>query len=519
MGLIRWAGRIFGSGTPYGQEHWFESVSERLASMPDSNGCRYYEKLPYKIGLVCDEFFYESIRSAAEFVYLAPGAWRAVLDEGIDALLFVSAWHGLRNDEWKGLAALPGKENERKREAFAILDRCREKDVPVIFYSKEDPPNFEYFAEYAKKSDIVFTSAEECIPEYRSRCGHDRIQSLCFGIDPLLHNPIGIRSCEKIGDVLFSGSWMRKYPERCRDLAMIFDGIIASGRGLHIIDRNYPGRKEKIFRFPKEYARYCSPSVPHGLLQKVHKLADWAVNINSVMNSATMFANRVFELQACGVLLLSNESAGVRRLFPHVTIVRSAEDAASALSAWDACETYERQIYGIRSVMTGHTCYDRMNSLLKALFTGAVQPARNILVLADSLTENVRQNFDRQTYPGKTLAAACDVTPEMLACHDMTAWFSSDAAYGEHYLEDMSNAFKYTSSRYATKDSYMKNGVPVEGKEHCYTDRMPSKYRTVFWNSAFEPAFILSVPESAGIAGGYSTDRFNYDSMPCQTIS
>ncbi|MFP3441921.1 hypothetical protein R0K18_29730, partial [Pantoea sp. SIMBA_133] len=57
-----------------------------------------------------------------------------------------------------------------------------------------------------------------------------------------------------------------------------------------------------------------------------HRLFRWAINVNSVKYSETMFANRVYELQAMGNLLLTNYSVGVNNKFPHLFMVNLKED-------------------------------------------------------------------------------------------------------------------------------------------------------------------------------------------------
>lgn len=44
--------------------------------------------------------------------------------------------------------------------------------------------------------------------------------------------------------------------------------------------------------------------------------ATYVININTVKDSRTMFARRVFEAMACGRIVISNESLGMRELFP-----------------------------------------------------------------------------------------------------------------------------------------------------------------------------------------------------------
>lgn len=499
------------------QEGWAQPYLEQIKQIPVSNGCRYYEPVNLRIGIVCDEFFYESIKAAAHFIYLTPDSWKEELEQGLDAVLLISAWRGLHM-EWNGMgslnAVLLGEPNAPRKAALDLLAACREKGVPTIFYSKEDPPDYELFVEFAKHADHVFTSAKECIPYYQQDCGRRDVHSICFGINPLEHNPIGCHQGEKEDTVLFSGSWMVKYPERCQDLAVLFDGVMASDYKLHIIDRNYPGNAR--YHFPSPYFEQASPALPHGDLQKIHKLFDWAININSVKGSETMFANRAFELQANGILMLSNFSLGINNLLPNVQLVQDSAEVSAILSGMTPEERYERQMVGVRSVMGGHTCFDRLAQLLAPTGLSAAQPSRRVLVLADTITDRVRKCFALQSYAERDLLAASEATPALLEQYDMVAWFGPEAHYGVFYLEDMVNGFKYTACDYITKDAWYEGGTLHAGTEHGYVARMGSKYRTLFWRSAYTPEFLLSSTEGGELPNGYSIDHFQYDARPVE---
>ena len=493
------------------QENWLDNYMDKLEKIPDSNGCKFYKKLSCRIGLVCDEFFYESISAAADFVFLTPDNWKEEIDKGLDVLLFVSAWRGL-NGEWRGLATLSQtSKNPKRLLALEMLQYSKDKNIPTVFYSKEDPPNYEMFLDYARCCDYVFTSAQECIPYYHEDCEREDVEAVCFGINPLFHNPIGFRNEEKEDIVLFSGSWMEKYPDRCKELSVIFDGIIQAGHGLHIIDRNYPDNKN--YCFPDKYFPYVSPSISHAELQKVHKLFDWAVNINSVKASETMFANRSFELQANGVLLLSNFSVGVNSILPTVQMVHDSEEVGDIMASMTEEERYERQVAGIRSVMSGHTCFDRIAQLLKPVGLDTMQPTRSILVLVDKLTPEIQKCFEQQTYQEKTIMLVGNVTKDIIAEFDMITWFAEDADYGVFYLEDMINGFKYTACNYITKDAWYEGKKLHVGVEHNYVSNMKSKYRTVFWREAYAPEFLLDMANSCELENGYSIDRFNFNEV------
>ena len=490
------------------QEQFIDRLLPMINALPESNGCRYYERSRLKIGIICDEFLYDSIKSAAEFVPLEPKNWREILPS-LNVLLIVSLWHGL-HDEWTGAA---NPRNLRRRQV--ILDMIAESKhlgIPTVFYSKEDPPNYERYVDFAKECDYVFTTAEECIPDYVRDTGNPRANVLRFSINPLFHNPVGFRKFEKENAVLFSGSWMSKYPERCQDMSMLFDGVLASGYELHIIDRNYPANS--AYPFPPQYFPYVSPAVDHTTLQKVHKLFDWAINTNSVQFSKTMFANRAYELQAAGVLLLSNYSLGVNSLLPNVFMAFSSEEAKAILRAYTPEETYERQIAGIRSVMRSDTCFERMDELFEAIGFERQQKVRRIAVIGNPADPTTAASFARQTFQDRMLLIPAEVTEDALAEYDMVAFFGPGIYYGEFYLEDMANGFKYTACDYITKDSYIEGGVLHPGTEHDYVNVMGSRYRTLFWREAFTAETLLSLQDRAELPNGYSIDHFNYDAAP-----
>lgn len=463
---------------PRGDEGFPSRMSRMVDGMPISNGCRYYEKINKRIGIICDEFYWDSVKAAADFTYISCDDWQERIKD-IDVLYLVSAWHGLKNDDWLNLS----REGTPKRKiVYSMIDECRKRHIPVVFYSKEDPPNYDRFVGIAQHSDYVFTSCEEVIPKYVKDCGHERVYAMRFGINPVEHNPVGRNLGNGLPNVIFSGSWMMKYPERCKDLSMLFDGVVAAGKKLDIVARNYDNRGNPAYHWPDRYLPMISPAVPHDILQKIHRLYDWAININSVQDSRTMFANRVYELQACGNLLLSNYSLGVSETFPGVFIVKTKEDVANALSL-SKSEIARRQAAGIRRVMTGETCFDRIAFMLNKVGLPAEVAVRRILVVAHDI-KSVQRMFGAQTYPNKILRSIGDVSSEDLAKSDIIAFFDKEEEYDQFYLEDMSNAFKYTNCDYVCKTKV--------GNGNCYISRIESKWRTLFWRAAFDVNALLS---------------------------
>lgn len=483
---------------------YYERIRPLVEQIPESNGSRYYRKIKRKIGWITDQILYDSFKSAADGILLTPENWQDSLGE-IDWLFIISGWHGIK-DEWNGFAR---PDSPKRKIIYQVIDVCKANGIPTVFHSVEDPPNYERFIGIAQRCDHVFTAAAEMLPRYRQDCGHDRVYQLCYGFDPILHNPVGIRSVPRQPEVFFAGSWMKKYPERGQDMRLLFDGVIRAGKSLKIVDRNLHLHQEE-YRFPNQYSSFLAPPLEHSVLQRVHKLYDWVININSVKESATMFANRTYELQAMGRMIVSNYSVGVNSLLPDIFTCQHSEEISFILNSMTEEELYEHQIMSVRLAMRGNTCYERVAEILNLVGIPTELPVYQVAVVAEEDDGRLQEAFAHQTYPHKTL-----VTPAQLAadydCYDLIAFFRPGAVYGDFYLEDLINGFKYTDSDYITKAGFYRGSQYIAGPEHDYVSLMPDKYRTVFWAKAFQLRQLLDMKGSVPLKKGYSIDRFMFN--------
>ena len=507
-GIKRWLKRAFKRVRANKANASYEKRIVHAKACQTSNGCGYFAKAASKIAVICDRFYYDSVQSAADFSYVTPENWGEVLRK-VDVFLVVSTWNGL-NNEWQGLAT----EGSSKRLLLdKLIDYAKSNGVPVVFYSKEDPPHYSDFIGTAKKCDYVFTSCAEKIHDYVADCGHNRVYVMRFGIDPCFHNPIGCNNeLRKDGGVIFSGSWYRKFPERCTDLRMIFDGILAAHRPLAIVDRfSNVATPDNRYEFPQAYRDFVHPGVSHDLLQNLHKTFNWSININTVKNSQTMFANRAYELQATGSLLMSNYSIGVNSILPLVYLAHSKEGVGRLLSSFDAEELYERQMASVRYVMTGETCFDRISEMLRIVGKPECTTSRTVAVVVDHVTPEVQQMFDEQSFPSRKLYAIEEFSEKEYRAVDYVAFWSPDSYYGPFYLEDMLNGFKYTQSSYVTKAAFRKDGKLENGIEHGFVSTMQDRHRTVFSCRRFTWEFLRGLNGPQEIDSGYSIDHFNYD--------
>lgn len=488
--------------------NFFKSIKPMLDQIPESNGTRFYGQISANIGIICDEFLFNSYKGIANFIYIQRGNYKAV-KEKLDVLLVVTTWKGL-NMEWKGL----GNPNIRKhrKELEDIIEFYRNQGTKIVFYSKEDPVNYEVFLGIAQKCDYIFTTAEEKIADYKKDCNNDNVYLLNFGINPTYHNPIGLRKFAKRQEVLFTGSWYEKYPDRQKETRVLFDGVLNGGRDLKIVDRNYDLKLEAYF-FPEEYLQYVSPAVNHHYLQKLHKLFDWSINLNSVKYSNTMFANRIYELQALGNILLSNYSIGVNNKFPNVFMINNENEIKSIFDSFTEEELYQHQVLGIRRVMSKETSYHRIEEMLETIGISFEKKDRKVAVIIKEETDSLHSVFKNQTYPLKDLFVEKDINEDLLIGYDIITFFDNNKEYGEFYLEDMINAFKFTDCDYITKDAFYDRDQFNEGIEHDYVDVIKDKSCTVFWADSFNLSELIEMEVPINKANGFSIDRFEFNNQ------
>lgn len=471
---------------------------EQRGELPGTSSGIANKPFKAKIGIISDLFLYKSFDGLADFrpIYLDNYAQNS----DIDVLLLVSTWRGIDDKSWVGLS---GKRHLKRRLFEEVLPFYRNRNIPIVFYSKEDPPNYERFLPFAQKADYIFTSAAEMIPSYERDCPDAKnVDVLPFGINPINHSPIGSQRGSVQRIVPFAGSWFtHKYKERGRWGTGILDAVMASENyDLLIFDRNSHLDSAK-YRFPNRYARALTSSIDHRSLLDVQRLVDVSVNLNSVQGSASMFANRAIELQAQGTYVLSNYNVGINSRYPHVHISNGFTDTLTTLNSLSENHIRQVQATGIRSVFSNDLAIMRIGKILQTVGLSGDVSIPSVAIVKESSDEHLSREIDRQTYQQIdhiVEASAAGAVEAIYESSDVVVHMGTGHEYAPTHVEDLVNAFRYTDALAVEK---LETGVRGEGQtlRHTYSD--------VGNVASLGAIFIGEVPDHIEPKPGYQIDE------------
>ncbi|HEY7121406.1 MAG TPA: glycosyltransferase [Solirubrobacterales bacterium] len=345
-----------------------------------------------RVAGILDEMSAACFEPDCDLLRIDSETWAEQLEAHEPHLLLVeSTWQG-NNGSWQYMVAsythpdYIGLPNLK-----ALIAWCRERDIPTVFWNKEDPVHFERFKEAAALFDYIFTSDANCVDRYAAleREGSGPISSLQFAAQPRVHNPIGA-PVERSTSPVFAGAYYRdRHIDRQESLQMLLDAAMPFG--LEIYDRRF-GNEDKAFGFPERFLDRVKGSLPYDQVIEAYKSHRLFLNVNSVHDSPTMFSRRVFELLACGTAVVSTESVGVEQtLGDVVSMVETPKQATEALTRLQE-DDYWRELSqrGRRKVLREHTYRHRLAEVANALgFNVTAYPGEEVAALA--LVDDVEQ--------------------------------------------------------------------------------------------------------------------------------
>ena len=499
-----------------------------------------------RVACIMDPFSYDSYKEECNLMQITPDNWEKEINEFKPDMLFVeSAWQGKDNLWYRKIANI-------SKEYFAVTSYCQDNGIPVVFWNKEDPVWTDTFIPAAKCADIIFTTDIDCIPKYKEYLNNDKVYLLHFAAQPKVHNPF--EKYERKDKFCFAGAYYHRYPKR----AKVFDEfsqIFIDLKGFDIYDRNYQNSRPE-HAFPEVYNSYILGRLEPEEIDIAYKGYYYGINMNSVDQSQTMFARRVFEMLASNTVTVGNFSRGVKNFFGDLTISTNDDKTLrDSLKRYCDDEVVYRKyrLLGLRRVLSEHLYEDRLSYIVEKVFgkkLGQDLPQVSLIMEAGENTEKGICMFSSLNYANKKLyiigekiEGVDDESIRFLTDEEAGKFNVAEIAdkglignlcashyYGKNYLLDLCLSKRYSDAMaYGKGAFYQFDGKDflLYGKEHTYrkierlsTDRsiFSGEIRSIRNLSIKEFASLRYVDDSEMI----SIDEFNfcenYSGNQCETV-
>lgn len=494
-----------------------------------------------RMAAIMDEFTFGSFDPCCDVQQLTPLKWQQQLETQQPHLLFIeSAWRG-KDELWKNSVGTDSTE------IAGIMAWCRARRIPTMFWNKEDPVHFETFLSFAQGFDYIFTTDIDCIGRYKAALGHDRVYFLPFACQPTSNNPI--EKYQRKDAFCFAGAYYVRYPERQRDFDTFIDAL-STLAPVEIYDRNY-GKDDPNYQFPERYQGLIKGTLPFDKIDLAYKGYRFAINLNSVKHSQTMFARRVFDLLGSNTVTVSNYSHGLRLMFGDLAITTDSGDQLinrlGGLLGGAGEMTYRKhRLAGLRKVLTEHTYADRLAYILAKVTGRPYEKALPEIVAVAAVADSTQERsaiaaYDRQAYAHKRMVMvtqngykpehAVDSNIMILTRKQAIDWkinskwgdmfvarLRPSDYYGSNYLTDMALATLYVDADVIGKSAYFTaehDQLNLKNDSHQYR-----KTESIAWQRAIVRAKTLNISlqgwldsdESAAVGTGslFAVDEFNY---------
>lgn len=335
-----------------------------------------------RAAVIVDDFSAAAWGHEFTTIPVTPAGWRSELgadddtaDSSVDILLVESAWRG-NGGAWQYQLTGSRAPSTALRE---LVSWCRERGIPTVFWNKEDPPHFRDFLDTALLFDAVFTSDSRLVPAYREafqRSGASwspRIHTLPFAAQDALHNPIRPAKGFHSRDVAFAGMYFaHKFPERRLQMDLLLGAAQRVSHrmetGLEIYSR-FLG-EDSSYQFPPPFDGHVVGSLPYERMLSAYKAHKVFLNVNSVTDSPSMCARRVFEITASGTPVISTPSLALEEFFPEseVPLARTPQQAEGLIRAYvRSPELNDRTVHlAQRRIWSHHTYSHRAVTVLES---------------------------------------------------------------------------------------------------------------------------------------------------------
>lgn len=323
-----------------------------------------------RVALVADELTRSCLERECHVTNITPLNYRFQLKaRRPDMLLVESVWQGYGN-RWKfRVASYPDHPARTNQALVRVVEYAKELGIPTVFWNKEDGVHFDRFVSSARHFDHIFTVDENCVNKYRKVVAPEvTVNTLMFAAQPKIHRFEGFNF--KYPSANFTGSYSHHVHDERRQWQDMLFKAAGETMGLTVFDRNSK-RKSPNYRYPDFGNMKVRPAVKLAGTASIYKDFLVSLNVNTVVDSGTMFSRRLIEIIGCGGIAVTTPSHSVDRHFKdYCHVVKSYEEAhelLSRLSKGPSSKDLEMAEAGARFVAAEHTWSHRLADIAKVV--------------------------------------------------------------------------------------------------------------------------------------------------------
>lgn len=415
---------------------------------------------------VFDDFTFSCMKPECnKLITLPKRNWKDVIDENnIDFFFVESTWKPVGNS-----FRLAHTTDAVTRNTYfylkSVITYLNKKKIPTVFWNKEDNKFFEQFSVYAPLFDYVFTTDIRTLSGYKKKCSRlgktKKINTLIFGAQPILHNPIKEPDYSSYeGHVFFAGGWYN-FVERVKELEELLN--LPRYIKLHIYDRRYTGKGDS--KFPFKFRYRLKKGIPYREMCRTYKKYPVMISVNSVKGSKTMFARRVPEALLCKTSVITSSSISIARYFPEVFIKNNRHDVTKTITTLLNNKAFriKHNHTAMRNVLLQHTYFNRMVQICKTIDIKPPSYKLKVVILYfdnDNSSEKLLLDIKHQNYPYivksylkiDSLDILDDIfinrkiNNEVIEDLGFVSFMSSEYAYSENYITDSILSFQFNEN-------------------------------------------------------------------------
>jgi len=249
--------------------------------------------------------------------------------------------------------------------------------VPVVFWSREDPFHYKIFKWESETADIICTSEEESIPDYKK--DYPDTPTICtpMAAAPHIFHPAVDKDRE--WDIVFVGNRYknREVRERGESEVLIpaIEWALENNKKIGVWGKGGPGTPD-LFTWENLPLVWDTPGVyqPETLRLEaadIYRKAKVVLSYTSCPDAQTMLPNRLLQAAATGCVILSQRTPATDRILGksgyHSS--RSAEETKKKLShIFDNLDECFQQAESTRThVISNHTFKQRLERIIRVV--------------------------------------------------------------------------------------------------------------------------------------------------------